>query len=130
MSCEEGETFIDDVGLQQSATCDDIFKTKECKCYATSDSNYPDEEQFCGFEQNGFIFPCQVGCCDEGCPGECPGIEPRPPHTIVKEELSVNNKDTLFRKIMATILIIVVALILTSTLSLFIKPKKILKGNA
>jgi len=122
MSCKEGNTFIDDGGMEIISSCDHTFKTKKCECFATGDTEFPHEEQFCGFEQDGFIFPCGVGCCSEGCPGQCPGIEPKPPSDVVEaDQKIINNEDKEIKKVVATILLLILGLVLISTLLLFKK---------
>jgi len=124
MSCEEGNTFIDDDGMEIVSSCDYTFKTKKCQCFASGDAELPNDDQFCGFEQDGFIFPCDVGCCSEGCPGQCPGVEPRPPADVVDADIQIiNNEDKEIQKVIATLLLLIFGLIIISTLSLFIQKK-------
>lgn len=122
MSCKEGNTFIDDgSGMEIVSSCDHSFKTKKCECFASNETDFPNEEQFCGFEQDGFIFPCDVGCCSEGCPGQCPGIEPKPPSRVIEPGIQIiKNEDKEIKKVVATLLLVIIGLIIVSTLSLFL----------
>ncbi|MDA9846871.1 hypothetical protein N9C10_02950 [Flavobacteriaceae bacterium] len=121
-SCKEGKTFIDEDGMEIVSSCDHTFKTKKCQCFASSDTKLPNEDQFCGFEQDGFIFPCDVGCCDKGCPGQCPGIDPKPPSDVIGEDiLIINNEEKEIKKVIATLFILIIGLVIISTLSLFIQ---------
>lgn len=124
MTCKEGSTFIDDDGMEIVLSCDQTFKTKNCECFAASDTDFPNENQFCGFEQDGFIFPCGAGCCSDGCPGECPGIIPKPPSTVVAKDVQIiNNEEKEIKKVIATLLLLIIGLVIISTLSLFIQKR-------
>ena len=123
MSCKEGNTFINDDGVETFSSCNNVFKTKNCDCYASDDTNFPNEEQFCGFEQDGFIFPCDVGCCSDGCPGQCPGVFSKPPSAVHDNNQIINTEEKELEKIIATLLLLIFGLIVISTLSLFIKKK-------
>lgn len=75
------------------ATCRKLFTNKPCKCYADrskiEDLKFDTEAektqsinstQICAYESDdGFLFPCDPGCCISKCPGQCPGVAPRPP---------------------------------------------------
>jgi len=69
------------------ATCRKLFTDKGCKCYADrskiEDLKFDTEvekTQICAYESDdGFLFPCDPGCCINRCPGQCPGVAPRPP---------------------------------------------------
>jgi len=118
MSCKKGKKYLNKYGVEFTSKCSYTFDVnKQCKCYASINSQFPDEEQFCGFEENGKVFPCDIGCCDDGCPGQCPGIKPRPPYAIRRK---MRTKDTEIRKYIKLILTVLVYLIILSTISLFI----------
>ena len=75
------------------ATCRKLFTNKACKCYADlseiEDLQFDTEAkkiqainstQICAYEgDDGFLFPCDPGCCISKCPGQCFGVAPRPP---------------------------------------------------
>lgn len=50
-----------------------------CKCYARSESLYPDRYQFCGKQIGDKVYRFPDHCCDGGCPGK----HPKKPHRIV-----------------------------------------------
>lgn len=74
-------------------TCRKLFTNKACKCYADlskiEDLKFVTEDektqainssQICGYESDdGFLFPCDPGCCASLCPGQCSGVPSRPP---------------------------------------------------
>ena len=37
---------------------------KKCYCYATSDAI---TEQFCAYEEDGYLIPCNPKCCSKKC---------------------------------------------------------------
>jgi hypothetical protein len=45
-----------------------------CKCYARSESLYPDRHQFCGKQIGDKVYRFPDRCCVGGCPG--PGKTP------------------------------------------------------
>jgi len=45
-----------------------------CKCYARSESLYPERYQFCGKQIGDKVYRFPDRCCDGGCPG--PGKTP------------------------------------------------------
>lgn len=50
-------------------------------CYANDDTQYPTKDQFCAFEQDGFLEEAP-GCCTTVCPSEiCPSVKPADPWT-------------------------------------------------
>ncbi len=56
----------------------------ECRCYAYSDAGDPRKNQFCGARKGPYVSPCPADCCDDGCPGQTPKIEPREPFRVVE----------------------------------------------
>ena len=66
--------YRDPTGSQCVTTCSTkLPKGTKAYCYANEDSESPDTDQFCGFEQHGFVMGAP-GCCDYPCPSEqCPG---------------------------------------------------------
>lgn len=66
-----------------ASICSDVYSDRKCKCYpnlSNTDNVDYNSNQFCAFESDdGFVYPCDPGCCDLGCPGQCEEVEPRPP---------------------------------------------------
>ena len=56
----------------------------ECRCYAYSDAGDPRKNQFCGARKGPYVSPCPADCCDSGCPGQTPKVEPREPFRVVE----------------------------------------------
>ena len=73
--------------------CGKGYTDKGCVCYPnlsvlnnmTFDTNDDKNQavkanQICAYESaEGYLFPCDAGCCEGGCPGQCPDVAPRPP---------------------------------------------------
>jgi len=114
MSCK----LIDGSGI---AECRHTFETKDCKCFASDQTDFPHEDQFCGFEQDGFVFPCDSGCCGEGCPGECLGVQPRPPDSVKTKLEIIQTEDEEIQKYLKITLGVILCLSVISTLALFKK---------
>jgi len=66
--------YRDPTGSQCVTKCNTkLPKGTKAYCYANEDSTSPDTDQFCGFEQHGFVVGAP-GCCEYSCPSEqCPG---------------------------------------------------------
>ena len=101
----------------------------QCMCFADSDSPDPTRDQFCGYvgADGKTVFPCSPNCCNNGmgCPGQCRDVDPKRPDYIrdVKEKivqsLSIATPEQrldFFEKVLK----ILIALIIISTISLFI----------
>lgn len=71
---KDSSEYRDSTGSQCDTTCSTkLPKGTKAYCYANEDSERPDTDQFCGFEQHGFVMGAP-GCCDYPCPSEqCPG---------------------------------------------------------
>ena len=88
------------------STCRQQFSKQSCKCYADLsiigdmkfDTNDDKTEavkkyQLCAYESDeGYLFPCDQGCCDGGCPGQCDGVTPRPPEKAYTPPTTNNPK--------------------------------------
>ena len=120
MTCKKGATYINKYGDQDISKCKSNFENKQCECYAKMNTKKPNEEQICGFMENGFFFHCDVGCCNDGCPGQCPGIESRPPYAMETQGDTATVVIIGANAIRYTIYTIFFLIIL-STLSLFVK---------
>lgn len=82
-------------------------RIKNCQCYGKDDKN-----QFCAYEENGFLYECFPGCCEGGCPGQCEGVRPKPPYkdksyTVVTKE--VKKIDKYLQALFIFILLLVIA---------------------
>lgn len=72
--------------------CDKNYKNKRCACYPNlsvlnnmviDDKNEAVRaNQICAHESKGFLYPCDPGCCQGGCPGQCLDVPPRPPQKV------------------------------------------------
>ena len=88
------------------STCREQFSDKICKCYADlsviNDMKFDTEDdkkaaikanQICAYETDeGYLFPCDQGCCHSGCPGQCEGVSPRPPEKAYTPKLKPKSK--------------------------------------
>lgn len=108
-------------------TCSIEYIDKNCKCYSNispdvnlakmsskEKTDYINSNQYCAYEDDGFLYPCDPACCTLKCPGECPGVEPRPPESL-RFDIGVT-KDVPFRPIVELWLIVTLCLILLSLL--------------
>jgi len=56
----------------------------ECRCFAYDDVD-PKRIQFCGVRRGPNVVPCpEKECCEDGCPGQVSGLEPREPFRIIE----------------------------------------------
>lgn len=76
------------------------------RCYARSESRYPNSYQFCGIEKGGTVYPVSQSKCE----GSCPGKTPRPPYRIVDIRHIYNKRPR------PTLKLLLLALIVLSTL--------------
>ena len=99
---------------------------QDCKCYAYDDG-LP-EQQFCAYEKNGQLYPCEMGCCGQGCPGSCRDVAFTPP----TKRSSPPVTPVLRRNRFYILLLIVIALAVISTLQLVLKgcTSSIKNGNS
>ncbi len=77
----------------ETSSCSPRYNDRKCKCYPNVSElefnkyDTPDKKvqainsnQICAFEnEDGFMYPCDPGCCQGGCPGQCEEVAPRPP---------------------------------------------------
>jgi len=106
--------------------CKDVYGDKKCKCYITENS-IPDEDgnyndTFCGFFDDGFIWPCDSSCCEPACPGECTTVPRKEDIEHIPMMIEVRNKiqeDTPQMSIIKFMLYIIIALAIMSTISLW-----------
>ena len=112
------------------SSCGGSYTDRKCNCYANLSvlPENPTKEQvnstqFCAFEsEDGFLYPCDVGCCKGGCPGQCANISPRPPQIpYVKRDQKLASKSPKVGPIVVGILVIMFLLMLATVLSLYIR---------
>jgi hypothetical protein len=89
--------------------CSGFDQLRKCRCYAKPGN---EEQQYCGYNKNGLIIPCGVGCCDGGCPGQCKDVPFKPPFSFDTNVFNVEDFP-LYLKVAA---LLVIALIIISTL--------------
>jgi hypothetical protein len=78
-------------------------------------TDYVNSNQYCAYQDDdGFLYPCDPACCTLKCPGQCPGVEPRPPESLIFNVDST--KDAPFKPIVELWLIVTVCLVLLSVL--------------
>lgn len=88
-------------------------RTKNCRCFAYANVKDPKKEQFCGYKKNSVVIPCDPGCCDGGCPGQCKGVADKPPYEIAQNDVDLS-KIPLYLKLAAFLLVV---LVIISTIS-------------
>ena len=99
-------------------TCTKNFVGKDCMCYQTEPGD--ESEQVCGFvAEDGLLYKCDKGCCEPGCPGQCPEQPPRPAQASYVP-MGYGNQKFRSQELIKDISYITTILIFLSTLSLFI----------
>ena len=115
-------------------SCSPVYKDKPCMCYAITgaeqDAMGNVAEQFCAYEDDGFLIPCTSTCCNK-CPGQCRHILPRNPEGKAdslrfaakmlsdeqKREMAENDSNI---SIIVFLIIMIIALAILSTIAGFI----------
>ena len=92
-------------------------QTHKCRCYSFGN----DSNQKCAYKAGNFLYPCEPGCCNGGCPGQCDDTDPQPPFAEVGNMVYIPKDSTLTIKFLSVVSIILIALVVTSTISLFRK---------
>ena len=136
------ETDTSPVTFRYAARDDpDACTTKKCDlpsgvtaaCYANQDTLFPNQDQFCGYVQDGVMYGAK-GCCDPPCPSDdCPSIKPRipapfPPRTSVDKSAkkspetvkTTGDEPTLFYMSRFVTLILIAFLVLLVSAFIFI----------
>ena len=99
-------------------TCTKNFIDKDCMCYQTVSGD--DSEQVCGFiAEDGLLYKCDKGCCEPGCPGQCPE-QPARPAQASYVPMGYGNQKFRSQELIKDISYVSVILIFLSTISLFI----------
>ena len=105
--------------------CSGAYRDNDCKCYPNMSSISSKEElyanQICAYESNdGFLYQCDPGCCEGGCPGECLDVKPRPPQGIYKKRIITDTQENLkVFPLIYTLLIVMFLLAVASVTSLW-----------
>ena len=136
------QTDTSPVTFRYAARDDPALCTKKtCKlppgvtaaCYANEDTLFPNQDQFCGYVQDGVMYGAP-GCCDPPCPSDdCPSIQPRlpapfPPRTSVDKSAKkspetakrTSNVPTLFALTTFATLILIAFLVLLVSAFIFL----------
>ena len=99
-------------------TCESQFKDKNCKCVTTnskSKSGCNSLKTICAYEENGTLYGCSVGCCQNQCDeGQCPGSKLK----FLTEFLPEEGKRMNWWFILFIVLLVV--LLLTSTIAILV----------
>lgn len=111
------------------ATCGGAYRDNDCKCYPNMSiisSKNPTKEQLygnqiCAYEsKDGFLYPCDSGCCQGGCPGQCLDVKPRPPQGTYKKIVFTKEQQNLkVFPLTYTLLIVMFLLAVASVASLW-----------
>lgn len=114
------------------ALCSQRYLGRKCKCYTTLDDiqlrGLPREErikrinseQFCAFESDdGFVYECDKGCCEGGCPGQCEGVDPRSPTGTYIKPSNQEKRGISTWPVIQFVILIAFLLILLAVLSLY-----------
>ena len=92
-------------------------ETHTCRCYSFGNDN----DQKCVHREGNFLYPCEPGCCPGGCPGQCDDVDPQPPFAEADNLLFIPKDASISVKFLSVVAIILIALVVASTLSLFRK---------
>ena len=52
-------------------SCPIKFKAKSCQCRTVRGDACQPIKTVCAYEENGELYGCPVGCCNNQCDGEC-----------------------------------------------------------
>jgi len=89
--------------------CSGFDRVRNCRCYAKPGN---EEKQFCAYSKNGVIIPCNPGCCDKGCQGQCEDVTFRPPYALDRNIYDAEK----FPEYLKLAVVLVIVLIVLSTL--------------
>ena len=93
----------------KSLSCTQV--TKQCRCYAKPGK---ENEQFCAYKKNSIVIPCDAGCCDKGCPGQCAGVPPSPPYGIDTNLINIEKIPEYLKALFLLVIILIIASTLTA----------------
>jgi len=98
---------------KDTMTCASQYKDKMCKCVITP-KDCDTFKTICAYEEDGFLYPCSVGCCKNQCDaGQCP--EESKAYLKIGD-LKMGQTDNIGRYMLA-IAVLLVALVILSTLA-------------
>ena len=98
--------FISPTPIKLSTDCKkpcNLNFNEKCKCFPTNSLkslqsftlekklSILNKNQICAHQVGDFLIPCGKGCCDEGCPGECDKVKPRPPEEYPRSDSIFKN---------------------------------------
>lgn len=110
--------------------CEGDNRIKNCQCYRNHSGGMYD--QICAYEENGFLIPCNAGCCNEGkgCPGQCKGAIDAPPYrsneglkTLSEGDIKIDRTINAFAFLVIALTIISTSLLILSFLNTGLKKK-------
>ena len=93
------------------------IETHNCRCYSFGSDN----NQRCVYREGSFLYPCEPGCCPGGCPGQCDDVDSQPPFAEAGNLFYIPKDASISIKFLSVVSIILIALVIVSTLSLFKK---------
>lgn len=104
--------------------CQGDNRIRNCQCYRQALGSMYD--QFCAYEENGFLVPCNKGCCNDGkgCPGQCDGAIDSPPYKSDVGLKKLSEADVNIERTVNLLIFLIIALIILSTLLLLISGLK------
>ncbi len=112
MSCQKKKPVVP---CKDTTTCPTVFRGKKCKCVTNVNSKNCDSLQItCAYEEDGYLYACPVGCCQNQCDGSCPST-----FFKISDFLSSTCEWSPETKFIVILAILLGSLILLSTLSLF-----------
>ena len=105
-------------------TCKGDNRIRNCQCYRQVSGGMYD--QFCAYEEAGFLVPCNKGCCNDGkgCPGQCDGAIDAPPYKSDMGLKKLNEADVDIERSVNLLIFLIIALIMLSTILLLISGLK------
>lgn len=99
--------------------CKGDNRIKNCQCYSQISGGMYD--QFCAYEEAGFLIPCNKGCCNEGkgCPGQCKSAIDAPPYksdrnlkTLTEADVNIDRATNLFAFLVISLILLSTAMLL------------------
>ena len=97
-----------------TTTCEPKFKGKGCKCVTVKGDACNPVQTMCAYEDGGVYYGCSTGCCANQCEGQCPSTFSSAPIPLG----SVTTETSTLARWGLAVLILFVALMLASTVSL------------
>lgn len=109
---------------KDTKTCPTNFQDKKCKCITNvidknKRKNCDALQITCAYEEDGYLYACPVGCCQNQCDGECPTTKFS---FNLSEYVSIETMSPV-TKFIILLVIVFSSLILLSTIGLFYNKK-------